>query len=466
MNDQIKLRIVEGLMAALVLTGLWLLLQLLRLPADLDELLEEGELVVLTRSAPTIYYHGRDGYEGPEYDLVQSFAAYLGVKVRFVVMDGVSDILTALERSQGHLAAAGLTRTPERQQRFTFGPDYHTVQQQLVCRRGGAQPRSVTDLVGLDITVIADSSYVDSLERLSRRVPQLRWQVSRELSTEELLEQVWMRQLDCTVADSHIIAVNRRYYPELQVAFAVSGTESLAWALAPGARSLLPDLQAWFAGAGHQLEAVRERYYGHITFFDYVDVRIFIRRIAERLPRYESLFRKAARRYRLPWTLLAAQAYQESHWNPRARSPTGVRGLMMLTLATARQLKVSNRLDPAQSVDGGARYLRHLLERLPAEVVKEDRLWFALAAYNVGLGHVLDARTLARRLGRNPDIWSDLKTVLPLLARRQYHRTLEYGYARGSEPVRYVQRIRDFRDILERWVPAGNDKPLVALEEE
>ncbi|MDX1657143.1 MAG: transglycosylase SLT domain-containing protein, partial [Candidatus Competibacteraceae bacterium] len=159
-------------------------------------------------------------------------------------------------------------------------------------------------------------------------------------------------------------------------------------------------------------------------------------------------------------------AYQESHWNPRARSPTGVRGLMMLTLATARPLKVSNRLDPAQSVDGGARYLRHLLERLPAEVVKEDRLWFALAAYNVGLGHVLDARTLARRLGRNPNIWSDLKGVLPLLARRQYHRTLEYGYARGSEPVRYVQRIRDFRDILERWVPAGNDKPLVALEEE
>ncbi|WP_206609574.1 transglycosylase SLT domain-containing protein [Thiohalobacter thiocyanaticus] len=183
--------------------------------------------------------------------------------------------------------------------------------------------------------------------------------------------------------------------------------------------------------------------------FDYVDIRTYIRRIDARFPEYRELFRQAAERYDLPYTVLAAQGYQESHWNARARSPTGVRGIMMLTLNTARAMGVDNRLDPKQSIFGGARYLARMMDRFSEEVTGEDRIWLALAAYNVGRAPLHDAQTLARRLDLSPHHWRDIKQVLPLLAKKEYYKDLKYGYARGTEPVRYVQRIREYRHVLE-----------------
>ena len=185
-----------------------------------------------------------------------------------------------------------------------------------------------------------------------------------------------------------------------------------------------------------------------IDEFDYVDMRSFVRRIKSRLPALRPLFEQAAQEYDIPWTLLAAQAYQESHWNRRARSPTGVRGIMMLTQRTARELGVKSRLDPEQSIMGGAKYLYRLQKRIPDTVVGQDRWWYALAAYNVGMGHVHDARRLARKLERNPDSWLELRGVLPLLSQKKYYKDLKYGRARGSEPVTYVNKIRSYQNIL------------------
>mgnify|MGYP002624872028 FL=1 len=179
-----------------------------------------------------------------------------------------------------------------------------------------------------------------------------------------------------------------------------------------------------------------------------MDTRRFIRRINTVLPKYKDQFKAAARKYDLDWMLLAAQAYQESHWRTNARSPTGVRGIMMLTMNTARELNVKSRLDPVQSIHGGARYFKQLHDRIPEEVQEPDRTWFALAAYNVGMGHIYDARALAQRLGNDPNTWVGLSEVLPLLSQKKYYRTLKHGYARGREPVIYVQRIRDYHDIL------------------
>jgi len=153
--------------------------------------------------------------------------------------------------------------------------------------------------------------------------------------------------------------------------------------------------------------------------------------------------------YGIQWRLLAAQSYQESHWNPKAKSFTGVRGLMMLTLKTAKLLGVKNRINPQESIKGGTRYLNQMLKNVPDEVEGENRLKFALAAYNVGMGHILDAQTLATKMGLDKNIWSDLKKVLPLLSQKKYYKTLKYGYARGREPVRYVDSIYDYRDILQ-----------------
>lgn len=185
------------------------------------------------------------------------------------------------------------------------------------------------------------------------------------------------------------------------------------------------------------------------------DRKMFFKHLRTRFPRYQEHFHNAAQKHDLPWKLLASQAYQESHWNRRARSPTGVRGIMMLTRRTAASLGIRNRLDPRKSIYGGAEYLAIMQKRVPAAVPIPDRRFFALAAYNVGLGHIQDARRLALKKSKDPNRWSDMMQVLPLLSQKKYYRTLRYGYARGQEPVTYVQRIRAYQVLLDQTI-SGN----------
>ncbi|HSG05369.1 MAG TPA: membrane-bound lytic murein transglycosylase MltF, partial [Nitrospiria bacterium] len=356
------------------------------------------------------------------------------------------------EEGEGDLAAAGLTRTPTRTEAYLAGPVYQNVRQQVVCRRGAPIPKTPGDLPGISLTVVAGSSYVERLEALRPENPGLSWSESEAEGTEELLEAVWEGNIPCTVADSNIVAINRRYFPELLVAFDLTEPEPLVWYFPREAKDLKAAVEDWFDEYQDdgKLDLLLDKYYGFIEIFDYVDTRSFVRAIDEVLPHYQALFRKTGREYHIPWALLAAQAYQESHWRPRAKSPTGVKGLMMLTLPTAKEVGVSNRLDPEQSVRGGAKYLDNIRRRLPEEMAEPDRTWIALAAYNVGMGHVRDARELARRLKKDPDQWSSLSEVLPLLSQKKYYKTLKHGYARGREPVLYVNRIRNYRDILEK----------------
>lgn len=411
-----------------------------------------GELEVLTRNAPTTVFEDREGLAGMEYLLTQAVAESLGVKAVYRYYDSIEALLAALEAGEGHLVAAGLTRTAERESRYRFGPDYQEVQQQVVCHRQGPVPGGLDELAEVELKVISESSYVTRLQELQEEFPALRWTVTDEYSTEELFEQVWRRELDCTVADSNIVAINRRYFPELVVAFPITEAQPLAWVLPAEAESLQRYLVDWLESAEQDgtLGRIHDQSYGYLDTFDYVDVRAYKRRIEERLQAYRPMFESVAAKHDLPWTLLAAQAYQESHWNPRAKSPTGVRGIMMLTRNTAESLGVTDRLDAEQSIRGGARYLDRLTGRMPEEIDARERVWFALIAYNVGMGHLHDAQTLARRLGKNPHRLDEIKQVLPLLSQKKHYKTLKYGYARGTEPVRYVDRIRDFQDILEQ----------------
>jgi len=419
----------------------------------MEAIREAGELRVITRNAPTTYYFGRDGKAGLEHDLARRFAEELGVDLELVVINDFGKILDALEKGKGHIAAAGLTVTNERSRRFDFGPTYQKVEQQVVCRRGGAMPRDWEDISDVDLLVLEETSYTERLRAIKQVIHDLEWRETSKLSTEQILEKVWRGEVDCTVADSNIVALNQRYYPELVVAFSITEKQELAWALPKGSPGLKERLDNWFAQLkeSQELAAIRERYYGHFKIFDYVDIATFQRRIESRLPRYKALFQKAAKGYpAFSWELLAAQAYQESHWRPRARSPTGVRGMMMLTLTTAKTLGISNRLDVGNSVHGGAEYLARMIERLPESIEEPDRTWVALAAYNVGMSHIKDARRLAERAGRDPDSWNTLKEMLPKLSQPEYYKTLPYGYARGTEPVIYVRRIRQYFQILER----------------
>ncbi len=418
---------------------------------SLEEIRESGTLVVVTRNAPTTWYIGRDGEStGPEHDLVESFAESIGVEVEYKLRNTVAAALDAIQDGEGDLAAAGLTRTEDRRDRFRFGPAYQPVTQQVVCRRDNVQPESVEDLIGLDIEVIADSSYVERLKTLKADGhPDLEWRTNAEVDTEQLLRRVWEREIDCTVADSTIVDINRRYYPELIAPFNLSTEQQLGWVMPQARDDLAGAVEDWLAGfrESGQLEDLRERYYGFFALFDYVDTAVYIRRIQERFPQYDAYFREAAEEFDLPYMLLAAQGYQESHWNAAARSPTGVRGIMMLTLNTAREMGVQDRLDARQSIFGGARYLARMKQRFVDEVTEPDRTWLALAAYNVGRAHMHDAQVLARKQGLDPHRWGDIKKVLPLLSDPEYYNDLKYGYARGTEPVRYVRRIREYQHI-------------------
>ena len=418
----------------------------------LERIKERGELRIVTLNAPTTYYEYRDEPAGFEYELASALAHYLGVKPRFIVKDTITQVFEALEDGEADLAAAGLTLTPERQKRFLCSLPYYEVVQEVVCRRGSPCPKSVKDLIGRTLVVPKDSSYEEQLRFLKQKYPDLTWESSPELSTEELLERVWQGKIDCVVADSNIVAITRRYYPELLICLDLTKPQKLVWMMPKDATELQAVVNEWL---GQYLRSTAyknlvEKYYGFIEIFDYLDVKRFIRRIHTLLPRYRTLFEVAAAKYGLDWTLLAAVAYQESHWKRWSRSPTGVRGIMMLTLNTARELGITNRLDPKQSIMGGARYLAKIRARLPASIKDPDREWFMLAAYNVGFGHLMDARELAAKLGKDPNRWQDVAEVLPLLSRKKYYRHLKHGYARGWEPVIYVQRIRNYVDILQQ----------------
>ena len=292
-------------------------------------------------------------------------------------------------------------------------------------------------------------------------MPDLSWEERPQTDNEELLRLVAEGEIDLTVANSNEVTLNRRFYPELRVAFNLTEAQPLAWvfpadrddSLYRSARDFFGDIKD--NGTLHQ---ILERYYGHARRLDYVGTRTFLRHIEERLPRFQAAFESAAAAQGLDWRLLAAIGYQESHWNPRAKSPTGVRGLMMLTQKTAGQLGVDNRLDPEQSIMGGAEYLKGVRDRVPQRIPEPDRTWMALAAYNVGFGHLEDARKLTQSQDGDPDKWVDVMKRLPLLSQRKYYIHTRHGYARGHEPVQYVQNVRSYYDILVWYTDRARDR--------
>jgi membrane-bound lytic murein transglycosylase F len=435
--------------------GLLLLLLLFAfLPSgdsSIDDLKEAGELVVISRESPTTLYQGSDGPAGPEYDYLKSFAEFLGVELRFEMRDNDQEVLSAITEDEGHVAAAGMTFYPPLEDKgFIFGPGYQDVDIQVVCRRNkGKRPRNVEELNDVELVVVADSTYEAILFELQEEYSDLNWESEEDANVDDLLQLVWRKEIDCTIANSSEVNIKRRFYPELQVAFTLEENQELAWNLSPEWEALAETIDQWLSAIENDgtLLVLKDRHYNSPEF-DYVDMRTFIRRIKSRLPRLVSLFEKAAEKYGIPWTLLAAQAYQESHWNRRAKSPTGVRGIMMLTLTTAKEMGVKSRLDAAQSIMGGAKYLSRLEGRIPESVKGDDRWWYALTAYNIGMGHLRDALTLADDLDLNPDSWLELRGILPLLSQKKYYKKLKYGYARGTEPVTYVRQIRNYRNIL------------------
>lgn len=433
-------------------------------PSPLERVHERGYLTIATRNTPTSYYIGPHGKTGFEYDLAKKFADRLGVELMAIPVDSFDAVLPMVAEGKADFAAAGVTITPARRERVRFGPIYQQITQEVVYRGGSSRPRSVEDLTDLRLEIIAGSSYAERLQRLALDRPDLDWTAVSGRGIDYLFQRVVEQAIDCTIADSNILSVHRRFMPRLRRAFSLGEPQSLAWAFPKGPPSDLYRAAMDFFDEikeNGELEELRERYYAHVEGFNFVGTHTYLDHIEARLPELRPYFEQAQRETGVDWRLLAAIGYQESHWNPRAVSPTGVKGVMMLTQATARQMEVSNRLDPKASVLAGARYFKRMRQRLPERIDEPDRTWLALAAYNVGYGHLEDARVITEIRGGDPDRWLDVKENLPLLSQERWYKRTRFGYARGREPVRYVENIRSYYEIL-RWMVERGDPLLTA----
>src|SRR5690606_4569938 len=375
-------------------------------PTVVEEIKQEQVLHVVTRNSPTTYFEGREGATGFEYELAKMFADELGVELRLRVASNLGEVNSILDNNYTHFAATGLSLPTELEQHFKLSQPYLEITQQVVYRLGDGRPRSVPDLLNKRILVLADSSYAETLHKLKAEHPELQWEETQEHETVDLLRMIEEGEIDVTILDSNEFSVHQAYYPWVREAFDISEPRSISWVF-PVTRddSLLQLAQEFFERIEQDgtLLQLQERYYGHVEQINYVGARTFIHHINNRLPRYEQTFKEAAARYDIDWRLLAAIGYQESHWMPNAVSPTGVRGLMMLTRVTAKEMGVANRLDPISSIEGGARYFGLIRERVAEHIPDPDRTWLALASYNVGFGHMEDARTLTAQGGMNPD---------------------------------------------------------------
>ena len=431
-------------------------------PPLLDQVLETGELRVVTRDSPTAYVLSPDGPSGPEYDLVQAFADELGVALVIESVQSVSEVFPYLMSGKAHLAAAGLSITQSRRDFVHFGHPYQEVDMHLIYKLGTGKPRSVDDVIGRPIEVVAGTSHVDMLISLQQVYPDLAWSENADVEVADLLAKVAEGEVDFTIADSTEFNIQRHFYPDLRVALDLEVGDPLAWAFPKGkGDSLLSVADDFLIDIGRSglLAQINDRYYGHTGKFDYVGTRNFIRHYESRLPRYRKTFEEAGARFGVDWRLLAAIGYQESHWRSQAVSPTGVRGIMMLTEDTARYLGLEDRVDPTNSIFGGAQYYARQTERVADSVDEPDRTWMALAAYNVGFNHIKDARQITEWQSGNPDTWVDISKALPLLAQRKWYTRVPFGYARGWEPVLYVNNIRSYYNIL-KWL-TRDDEPAI-----
>ena len=422
---------------------------------------ESGELLILTLRGPTttqdIPQAGKrkdESQTGFEHDLATLFAKELGVIPKFLVMPSHQKLLDALQEGRGHLAAAGLVPTVELRAKFAFSQSYKLVQHQMIYRVADPKPKSLRDATAKRIAVIAETPAHDLLREMTGDFPAIAIDaIPHESQPDELLRRVAKKESDFAIVDSSAFAVSKTLHPDVAVAFNIGRESKVAWAFSPIADYDLQQSAVLFFDkirSNGTLSQLIDRYYGHINRIQAVDAEAILGKIQNVLPKLRPLFHEAQQLTGIDWRVLAAIGYQESHWDPLATSPTGVRGLMMLTEDTADRMKVKNRLDARESIIGGAKYIVLLRDTIPSRIVEPDRTWLALAAYNQGYGHLEDARILTQRLKLNADSWLDVRKAYLKLREPEHYEQLKHGFARGDETVQFVENIRNYTDILTR----------------
>lgn len=418
----------------------------------LERIMESGTITVIIRNNAHCYYTYRDQEMGFEYDLARAFADFLGVELKVTVPESLDQLLPLLDKGAGEVVAASITTTPSRLKLADFSKRYLSVKQMVITHKKDTNIKSMNDLEGKNVHVRRGTPCEERLRMLTEMNHGVIITARDDVSTEDLIRGVAEGKIEATIADSNVALLNRRYYPDIRIAFPINkNPQPLCWAVKKGEKDLLDEINEFFDTIEEDgiFQDIYNRYYAYVERFDHLDIKKFQYRLETRLPKYEKTVKKAAKLYGFDWRLIVALLYQESQFNPWAKSFSGVRGLMQLTLPTAMEMGVKNRLNPQESIMGGVRYLR-LLHDVYDNATEPDRTFIAFAAYNVGKGHVQDARTLASKMKLDPNKWSSLEKTLPLLTDPKYYKKSRFGYCRGREPVSHVQRILTYYNVLKK----------------
>jgi len=424
--------------------------------------LPHDRLVVAVRASPACWQLGPDGApQGLEHDLLQRFAEESRLPLVVVPVASASELASRLASGEAHLGVGGIYRPPDRL--APRGPDgaplplawsdgIQAIEAVVVYTSEGFRPRAWSDLAGATVAYLPATGLDDEVAKLARAHPRVRFEPVDLPSADALIARVSGGDIDFALVSSLQASVARNVYLDFDVGFAAGPKLELAWLLPADEHGLRNRLDAFLQKARRSglVARLAARYLGHEREVARLDAGAFHERVRTILPEFRRHFVDAQEATGIEWRLLAAVAYQESQWEPLATSETGVRGFMQLTEETARHLGVSDRLDARASILGAARYLRDLKSRLPARIAEPDRTWLALAAFNIGLGHLEDARVIAQRQKLNPDLWQDVRQALPLLAVPEHYENAKLGYARGGMPVAFVDRVRGYYDILLR----------------
>lgn len=424
---------------------------------DLDEIKQRQIIRVLTRNNAVTYFQHQGRQRGFDYEIARLMAKRLGIHLEMVVPPDAADLIPWLLEGRGDVIAASLTVTPERRQKVAFTLPYLYVNEMLVGPSGATPMKSLADLRDREIHVRVSSTYAATLRGLQPRYGPFKVvPAAEDLETEMLLEQVGRGQMPFTVADSHIFSAERvfndRIKPLARLTAAPSDARDLrgkprtagkeiAFAVRKNNPQLLGFLDSFVKKIyrGGDYNTIRRRY------FENRKVMAAARESMQekgRISPYDALLKKYSARYGFDWRLMAAQAYQESRFRPKARSHSGALGLFQVMPATGRDMGFSNLTDPEASTHAGIKYMAWVLKRFDKRLPLRERLRFALASYNAGLGHVIDARRLARARKLDPDVWfGNVEQAMLLLKDPKVYRHTRYGYCRADEPVNYVSQI-------------------------
>jgi membrane-bound lytic murein transglycosylase F len=417
----------------------------------LQRILKTGEITVVTRNNAHCYYLYRDQPMGFEYEMAQAFAEYLGVRLRVKVVDRWKDMVAALNKGSAAFIAANTPITPKWQTEVAFSDGYMEVAQQIIAHRKNSNIKTAADLSGKTVDVRKGTAYQQRLMELKDQGIDLAIRLHDDLPTEELIQKVADEEIDFTIANSNIILINRRNFPGVVPTGSINNSLQLSWAVHPKSTELIERVNAFLKTIkkSGKFDSIYNKYYGDTEDFDYVDLKTFHKRVKDRLSRYSPFIKAAAKKHGFDWRLIAAQIYQESHLNPWAKSQAGAGGLMQILPSTGTSLGVRDLFDPVQNINAGVQHLKNLFEHF--ETAKgQDRLLISLAAYNIGQGHIHDARKLAQKKGLDPNKWESLSKTLPLLRYKKYYKHTKYGFCRGTEPIRYIKQIMIYYDVLKR----------------